>query len=90
MLAKSVLPAIRDIYGIDQVSGPYTGNGIIEFDFGTAQISGVTAGNASGASRDFFLSVLKSNVAFPSVNGVVTPEAMAGFWLNWRDRLVAK
>jgi hypothetical protein len=55
-----------------------------------AQISGVTAGNASGASRDFFLSVLKSNVTFPAVNGVVTPEAMAGFWLNWRDRLAAK
>lgn len=55
-----------------------------------AQISGVTAGNASGASRDFFLSILKSNVTFPAVNGVVTPEAMAGFWLNWRDRLVAK
>ncbi|MGC4059482.1 MAG: hypothetical protein QM749_00940 [Aquabacterium sp.] len=55
-----------------------------------AQISGVTAGNASGASRDFFLSILKSNVTFPAVNGVVTPEAMAGFWLNWRDRLTAR
>jgi hypothetical protein len=55
-----------------------------------AQISGVTAGNASGASRDFFLSILKSNVTFPAVNGVVTPEAMAGFWMNWRDRLTAK
>jgi hypothetical protein len=55
-----------------------------------AQISGVTAGNASGASRDFFLSILKSNVTFPAINGVVTPEAMAGFWLNWRDRLTAR
>lgn len=56
-----------------------------------SQIGGVTAGNASGASRDFFLSVLKSAVTFPTnaATGLPTDTAMAGFWLNWRDRLSA-
>lgn len=55
-----------------------------------AQIAGITAGDASSGSRDFFLSVLKSNVTFPTnAAGITSPEAMAGFWLNWRDKLVA-
>ncbi|TAK94121.1 MAG: hypothetical protein EPO09_10485 [Aquabacterium sp.] len=56
-----------------------------------SQVGGVTAGNASGASRDFFISVLKSAVTFPTnaATGVPTDQAMAGFWLNWRDRLTA-
>lgn len=56
-----------------------------------SQIGGVTAGNASGASRDFFISVLKSAVTFPTnaATGLPTDTAMAGFWLNWRDRLTA-
>jgi hypothetical protein len=52
-----------------------------------SQLGLLTAGDANGASRDFFISVLKQSVQFPSVNGVITPEAAAGFWLNWRDRL---
>jgi hypothetical protein len=56
-----------------------------------SQIGGVTAGDASGPSRDFFISVLKQAVTFQSVNGAVpTPAtAQAGFWLNWTDRLAA-
>lgn len=56
-----------------------------------SQIGGVTAGNGSGASRDFFISVLKSAVTFPTntATGVTSEQAMAGFWLNWRDRLAA-
>lgn len=56
-----------------------------------AQIGGVSAGNSSGASRDFFISVLKSAVSFPTnaATGTAPDQAMAGFWLNWRDRLSA-
>ena len=56
-----------------------------------SQIGGVIAGNADGPSRDFFLSVLKQAVVYPSVNASLgtTDTAMAGFWLNWRDRLAA-
>ena len=54
-----------------------------------SQINMLTAGDANGASRDFFVAVLKQAVQFPTVNGVSSDAAMAGFWLNWRDRLVA-
>jgi hypothetical protein len=54
------------------------------------QIGGVTAGNADGPSRDFFLSVLKSAVTWPATTGVgASATAQAGFWLNWTDRLAA-
>ena len=55
------------------------------------QISGVTAGNSDGASRDFFLSILKSAVAWPTTNAALGTSATAqtGFWLNWTDRLNA-
>jgi hypothetical protein len=54
-----------------------------------SQLSLLGAGDANGPSRDFFISVLKQPVQFPSVNGVASDTALAGFWLNWRDRLVA-
>ncbi|MFT3858049.1 MAG: hypothetical protein QM742_11325 [Aquabacterium sp.] len=56
-----------------------------------SQIGGVTAGNADGPSRDFFISVLKQALVFPTTNAAVgaPDQAMAGFWLNWRDRLSA-
>jgi hypothetical protein len=54
-----------------------------------SQLGGVTAGDASGPSKDFFLSVLKQAVTYPTVNGMSSPEAMAGFWMNWRDKLTA-
>jgi hypothetical protein len=55
------------------------------------QIGGVTAGDSTGASRDFFLSILKSAVTYPATNAQVGAPAtsQAGFWLNWTDRLAA-
>ena len=55
------------------------------------QIGGVTAGNSDGASRDFFLSILKSAVTWPTTNTALgaPATAQAGFWLNWTDRLNA-
>ena len=56
------------------------------------QIGGVTAGNSTdGASRDFFLSILKAAVQYPTTNAAVGAPAVAqaGFWLNWTDRLAA-
>ncbi len=54
-------------------------------------IGGVTAGDANGASRDFFLSILKSALTYPTTNAAVGAPAVsqAGFWLNWTDRLAA-
>ncbi len=55
-----------------------------------SQITGVTAGDASGASRDFFISVLKQAVQFQGAPGMAAPTtAQSGFWLNWTDRLTA-
>jgi hypothetical protein len=56
-----------------------------------SQIGTLTAGDANGASRDFFISVLKQAVQFPTLNAAVgaSDPALAGFWLNWRDRLSA-
>ncbi len=55
-----------------------------------SQVGGVTAGDANGASRDFFISVLRQAVQFPTVNGAPpSDKALEGFWLNWRDRLAA-
>ena len=56
-----------------------------------AQLGGVTAGDASGPSRDFWISVLKTGVQFSAPPGSTTlPDpAQAGIWLNWRDKLTA-
>ena len=56
-----------------------------------SDLAGVKAGDSSGASRDFFISVLKTAVNFPTTNAALTASAtaQAGFWLNWRDRLSA-
>jgi hypothetical protein len=56
-----------------------------------SQLGQLTAGDATGPSRDFFISVLRQAVLFPTANaGVAAPDrAMEGFWLNWRDRLYA-
>lgn len=55
-----------------------------------AQLGGVTAGDAAGPSRDFWISVLKTGVQFPSAAGVPASDAaQAGIWLNWRDKLQA-
>lgn len=55
-----------------------------------AQLGGVTAGDAAGPSRDFWISVLKTGVQFPSAAGVPASDAaQAGIWMNWRDKLQA-
>jgi len=55
------------------------------------QIGGVTAGDGNGASRDFFLSILKSALTWPTTDATVgaATQAQAGFWLNWADKLKA-
>jgi hypothetical protein len=54
------------------------------------QIGGVTAGTTDGPSRDFFLSILKAAVTYPTTPGLAAPAAaQAGFWMNWTDRLAA-
>lgn len=55
-----------------------------------SQIGGVTAGNSSGPSRDFWISMLSQPVQFAAQPGVSQPSvAQAGAWLNWTDRLTA-
>ena len=55
-----------------------------------AQLGGVTAGDAAGPSRDFWMSVLKTGVQFPSAAGMPASDpAQAGIWMNWRDKLQA-
>jgi hypothetical protein len=55
-----------------------------------SQVGGVTAGDASGPSRDFWISLLKSGVQFaPGANGQAPDMAQAGVWMNWRDKLTA-
>lgn len=55
-----------------------------------SQLGGVTAGDASGGSRDFWISMLKTAVQFPTTNGAPAADtAQAGMWLNWRDKLQA-
>lgn len=54
------------------------------------QLGGVTAGDASGGSRDFWVSLLKTAVQFPTASGQPASDtAQAGVWLNWRDKLTA-
>ncbi|RZI40470.1 hypothetical protein EGT07_22780 [Herbaspirillum sp. HC18] len=56
-----------------------------------AQLGGVRAGDASGPSRDFWISALKTAVQFQAPSGTtqVPDMAQAGLWLNWRDKLAA-
>ena len=55
-----------------------------------SQISGVVAGNASGPSRDFWISMLTQAVQFPAQPGLSAPSlAEPGIWMNWTDRLTA-
>lgn len=56
-----------------------------------SQLGSLTAGDANGPSRDFFISVLRQAVQFPGVNGALPApdKALEGFWMNWRDRVSA-
>jgi len=40
--AKNIKPVVRTIWGLDEVDGPYMGNGFVEFDFGLESMAGVT------------------------------------------------
>ncbi len=52
-----------------------------------SSIGGVTASD----SRDFFVSVLKSALTWPTTTSGVSAsaQAQAGFWMNWTDHLTA-
>jgi hypothetical protein len=55
-----------------------------------SDVGAVTAGDANGPSRDFWISVLKTPVTFQPAAGMpALTEAQAGVWLNWRDKLMA-
>lgn len=55
-----------------------------------SQLGGVTAGNAAGPSRDFWISMLSAPVQFQAAAGMPQPSvAQSGAWLNFRDRLTA-
>jgi hypothetical protein len=56
-----------------------------------SQLGAVQAGDATGPSRDFWMSVLKMPVQFQAPSGLaqVPDVAQAGFWMNWRDKLTA-
>ena len=55
-----------------------------------SQVGAVTAGDAAGPSRDFWISVLKTPVQFQAAPGMpALTDAQAGVWLNWRDKLSA-
>jgi hypothetical protein len=57
-----------------------------------ADLGAITAGNASGPSRDFWISALMQPVQFKAPEGSGLPDpavAQAGYWLNWRDKLIA-
>lgn len=55
-----------------------------------SQLGGVSAGNAAGPSRDFWISMLSAPVQFQGAPGMAQPnQAQAGAWLNFRDRLTA-
>lgn len=52
-----------------------------------SQVTEVAAGDSNGASRDFYISVLKSAVTFPGTSTTTASTAQSGFWMNWRDRV---
>ncbi|UTY56028.1 hypothetical protein [Massilia sp. erpn] len=56
-----------------------------------SQLGAVRAGDASGPSRDFWVSMLKTGVQFPAPPGTsqLPDMAQAGMWMNWRDKLSA-
>jgi len=56
---------------------------------GAASLVGVRAGDATGPSRDFWISVLKTGVQFQAPSGTtqLPDAAQSGVWLNWRDKL---
>lgn len=57
---------------------------------GFEKIGAITAGDNIGPSRDFWISALMQPVQFKAPAGLADPPiAQAGYWLNWRDKLIA-
>ncbi len=87
--AQGSIDSHNDPLGGKRWDGSSCGSGTCPLTL--AQVGTLTAGDANGPSRDFFISVLKQAVQFPTLNAAVgaSDPALAGFWLNWRDRLSA-
>ncbi|HEV8313930.1 MAG TPA: hypothetical protein VGQ23_12750 [Burkholderiaceae bacterium] len=84
--ADGVIDSHADALGGKRWDGTACGTSICTLAL--SQLGALTAGDANGASRDFFISVLKQAVQFPTINGAGAPDkALEGFWLNWRDRV---
>jgi len=82
--ASGIIDSLNDAGGGKRWDG--TCNGCLSL----SSVSAVTAGDAAGPSRDFWISVLKTPVTFQAAPGMpALTEAQAGVWLNWRDKLMA-
>ena len=82
--AAGIVDSLNDAGGGKRWNGECTGC------IPLSKVGGVTAGDAGGPSRDFWISVLKTPVGFQSAPGMpALTEAQAGVWLNWRDKLSA-
>jgi hypothetical protein len=83
--ALGAIDTLKDLGGGKRWDGTCSG-----CTLSLAQVGGVTAGDAAGPSRDFWISVLKAPVTFQAAPGMpALTEAQAGIWLNWRDKLTA-
>jgi hypothetical protein len=83
--AAGVIDSLKDAGGGKRWDGTCAG-----CTLSLSQVGGVTAGDAAGPSRDFWISVLKTPVQFQAASGMpALTEAQAGIWLNWRDKLTA-
>lgn len=94
MDAKTISGAlqVKDAAGHTLADSLAAGGTGVRWDASSLSQLALSAGDASGASKDFFLSVLKSAVTFPTLNTSVGTsaalQAQAGFWMNWRDKLI--
>lgn len=83
--AMGAIDTLKDLGGGKRWDGTCAG-----CTLSLSQVGGVTAGDAAGPSRDFWISVLKAPVTFQAAPGMpALTEAQAGIWLNWRDKLTA-
>jgi len=82
--AAGIIDSMNDAGGGKRWDGTCTGCTPL------ANVGGVTAGDANGPSRDFWIAILKTPVQFQAAPGMpALTEAQAGIWLNWRDKLTA-
>jgi len=96
LLMNTVSGSLSISNGTDKLSG--TGSQLTSLTGSSGSVAlnsigGVLAGDAiNGPSRDFFVSILKSALTWPTTNTQLSAsaqQAQAGFWLNWTDRLAA-